>query len=179
MSADSAIAALESRYLRDYPREAARKLEALPAAQAARAIAAQPAQLVVPVWDQLATDVQERLIEQLPEAVVTQLLGEMDPPLAAELLLTVDEADRARWLSLMEPGAARLVEGLMAYAPDAAGRLMDPRVSSFRAELTAAEALQRLRGFKKNRALRELFLVDDEGRLAGRVDIQEDRKSVV
>jgi len=173
MSADSAIAALESRYLRDYPREAARKLEALPAAQAARAIAAQPPQLVVPVWDQLATDVQERLIEQLPEAVVAQLLAEMDPPLAAELLLTTDAEDRARWLRLMEPGAARFVEGLMAYSPDAAGRLMDPRVSSFRADLTAAQALERLRGFKKNRALRELFLVDDEGRLAGRVDIQD------
>jgi magnesium transporter len=73
----------------------------------------------------------------------------------------------------MEPGAAQLVESLMAYPPDAAGRLMDPRVSSFRAELTAAAALERLKGFRKNRSLRELFLVDEEGRLAGRVDIQD------
>jgi magnesium transporter len=173
MSADSAMTALESRYLRDYPREAASKLEALPAEAAARAIAAQPIGLVVPVWEQLATDVQERLMEHLSEATVAQLLAEMDPPLAAELLLTADAADRARWISLMEAGAARLVESLMAYAPDAAGRLMDPRVSSFRIELTAAGALERLKGFKKNRALRELFLVDDEGRLAGRVDIQD------
>lgn len=173
MSADSAITALESRYLRDYPREAARKLEALPAEQAARAIEAQPPHLVVPVWEQLATDVQERLIERLPEAIVARLLAEMDPPLAAELLLTADPADRARWISLMEPAAAKLVESLMAYAPDAAGRLMDPRVSTFRAEMTAAEALQRLKGFKKNRALRELFLVDDDSRLVGRVDIQD------
>ena len=173
MSADSAVAALESRYLRDYPREAARKLEALPAEQAARAIEAQPPHLVVPVWEQLATDVQERLIERLPEAIVARLLAEMDPPLAAELLLTADAADRARWISLMEPAAAKLVERHMAYAPDAAGRLMDPRVSTFRAEMTAAEALQRLKGFKKNRALRELFLVDDDSRLVGRVDIQD------
>jgi magnesium transporter len=35
------------------------------------------------------------------------------------------------------------------------------------------EALARLKGFKKTRALRELFLVDDQGVLAGRIEIQD------
>ena len=38
MSAESAIVALENRYLRDYPREAARKIEGLSAEEAAQAI---------------------------------------------------------------------------------------------------------------------------------------------
>jgi magnesium transporter len=61
----------------------------------------------------------------------------------------------------------------MAYPAEAAGRLMDPRVASFRADMTAGAALERMRGFKKNRALRDLFLIDDEGRLTGRVEIQD------
>jgi magnesium transporter len=66
-----------------------------------------------------------------------------------------------------------MVENLMGYAPDTAGRLMDPRVASFRAAMTVEEALARMRGFRKTRALRELYLVGDEGELTGRVDIQD------
>jgi len=173
MSAESAVVALENRYMRDYPREAARKLEALSTEEAAQAIEARAPELVVPVWEQLPTDVQERLMACLAEATVARILAEMDPPLAAELLLGVDAADRARWTSRMEAGAARLVSELMAYPPEAAGRLMDPRVTSFRGEMSVAQALERMRGFKRNRALRELFLVDEEGRLSGRVEIQD------
>jgi magnesium transporter len=173
MGAESAVMALENRYLRDYPREAARKLEALSADEAVQAIEARPAALIVPVWEQLATDVQERLMDKLSEHAVARILAEMDPPLAAELLLAADVADRARWTAAMEAAAAKLVAGLMAYAPDTAGRLMDPRVASFRADMSAGAALERMRGFKKNRALRDLFLVDDESRLSGRVEIQD------
>jgi len=173
MSAEAAVLALENRYLRIFPREAARKLEALPAKEAAQVFEAQPPELMVPVWEQLVGYVQERLIEQLPDSVAGRLLSEMDSPLAAELMSAFEPQERARWFARMEPGAAKLVEGLMAYPPDTAGRLMDPRVSSFRAELTAAETIDRMRGFRKNRDLRELFLVDDEGLLIGRVEIQD------
>jgi len=172
MTAESAIVALENRYLRDYPREAARKLEGLSADEAARAIEARAVELVVPVWEQLTTDVQERLMARLPETTVGRLLSEMDPPLAGELLLAADPGDRARWTTLMEPGAARLVGALMAYEPEAAGRLMDPRVASFRISMSVGEALERMRSFKKSRALRDLFVVDDDGKLSGRVEIQ-------
>ena len=53
MSADSVVVALEKRYLQDFPREAARKLERLTVEQAAQAIGNQPVELVVPVFEQL------------------------------------------------------------------------------------------------------------------------------
>jgi magnesium transporter len=39
--------------------------------------------------------------------------------------------------------------------------------------MTVAAALERMRGFKKSRALRDLFLVDEDGKLSGRVEIQD------
>ncbi|MDH3315028.1 MAG: magnesium transporter [Betaproteobacteria bacterium] len=173
MSAESVVVALEKRYLQDFPREAARKLERLPAAQAAQAIENQPPELVLPVFEQLAADVQERLIERLPEAMVGRLFTDMDSPLAAELLLALEAGERSRWLARMEPTARKLVEGLMAYPPDTAGRLMDPRVTSFRGDMTAGDAIERMRSFRKNRAMRELFLVDNDGVLSGRLEIQD------
>ena len=173
MSAEAAVRALENRYLKSFPREAARRLETLPSEEAMRVFEAQPPELMIPVWEQLTGYVQERLIERLPEGVASRLLGEMDSPLAAELLGAFEPKERTRWLSRMEPNAAKLVEGLMAYPPDTAGRLMDPRISSFRGDMTAGEAIDRMKGFKKNRDLRELFLVDDDGLLIGRVEIQD------
>jgi magnesium transporter len=173
MSAESVVVALEKRYLQDFPREAARKLERLPAAHAAQAIENQPPELVVPVFEQLAGDVQERLIEHLPEATLGRIFSEMDPPLAAELLFALEADERARWLARMDSTARKLVESLMAYPPDTAGRLMDPRVASFRGDMTAGDAIARMRSFRKNRALRELFLVDNEGLLSGRLEIQD------
>lgn len=173
MSVESAVAVLESRFLRDYPREAARKLERMSPAQAARVLGAQPAELAVSAWEQLPNDVQERLVDVLPAEATARILSEMDPPLAAELLSLLDVADQAQWLARMEAAAAKLVRGLMSYPPDTAGRLMDPRVTSFRAAMTISEAIERLKSFKKNRALRELYIVDEEGRLTGRVEIQD------
>jgi magnesium transporter len=169
----AAAAALEERYLRDFPREAARRIEALPIGQAAALLAGHEASAIVPVFEQLTRYVQEALVERLPDPVAGALLSGMDPPLAAELLHALEDAQRERCLRLMAGEARRLVEGLLGYAPDTAGRLMDPRVASFRADMTAAEALERMKSFRRTRALRELLLVDDGGSLVGRVDIQD------
>ena len=48
--AEAAIAALNRRYLLDYPREAARRIESLPLAGAAEILAGQPVPVIVPVW---------------------------------------------------------------------------------------------------------------------------------
>jgi len=169
----SAVAALEQRYLRDFPREAARRFETLPIEEAVEVLAEQPAAVTVPVFEQLTEYVQETLIERLPESAVRGLLSGMDPPLAVELLQSLEPGQMRRCLDLIEPAARKPLEGLMGYAPDTAGRLMDPRVTSFRSDMTVGEALERMRTFRKPRALRELLLVDDEGRLVGRVDIQD------
>jgi magnesium transporter len=49
---------------------------------------------------------------------------------------------------------------------------MDPRVSPLRSGMSVAQALDRLRLIKRS-GLRELFVIDDEGRLAGRVEVQD------
>jgi magnesium transporter len=175
MNADGslAIAALEARFMQAFPHEAARRIETLPVEEAVEVLTSQPPEVSVPIFEQLAEDVQEVLVEKLPDESLRRIMTEMDPPLAAELLQALDSRQRDRCLRLMDPVARRMVEGLMGYSPDTAGQLMDPRVTSFRLGMTAADAIARLKGFKKTRALRELFLVDDQGVLAGRVEIQD------
>ncbi|TCV83312.1 magnesium transporter [Sulfurirhabdus autotrophica] len=174
MNADAkaAVAALNLRFLLDYPREAARRIEAMPAREVSAMLAAQPMHAVVPVWQNLATDVEQAVFTELPEVQAAELLAELEPARSASLLNRLDDEERDRYKSLLSAQVAAEIRTLMQYPADSAGQLMDPRVPAFRGELTAQEALARLRQTKW-RGLRELYLIDDDGRLDGRVDIQD------
>ena len=170
--AEAAVAALNLRFLLDYPREAARRIEAMPAREVGAMLAAQPVHAVVPVWHSLATDVEQAVFTELPEQRAAELLAEVEPARGAALLSRLDEDERARYMGLLDAQVTAEIRALMQYRADSAGQLMDPRVLAFRGELTAHEALARLRQAKR-RGLRDLYLVDDDGRLDGRVDIQD------
>lgn len=174
MSANAAAAvdALNLRFLLDYPREAARRIEAMPAREVSVMLAAQPLHAVLPAWHSLATDVEQAVFAELPQQRAVELLAELEPARSAALLSRLGDEERERYKRLLNAQVAAEIRDLMQYPPDSAGQLMDPRVPAFRGELTAQEALARLRRTKW-RGLRELYLVDDDGRLDGRVHIQD------
>ncbi len=171
-SASAAVAALNLRFLLDYPGEAARRLELMRAEEVAGLLAAQPPHAVVPVWEQLASDVEESVIELLPDDMVRHLLTELEPALAVALLVRLEPGPRQHCLALLDPQVVAELKKLMDYPPDSAGQLMDPRVVTLRSEFTVHEALTRLRTLKR-RDVHEIFLVDNAGYLEGRVQIQD------
>ena len=174
MPADAAAAidALNRRFLTDYPREAARHLEELSTAKATEVLAQQPVHVIAPVWQHLAQDTEERLLAALSDKLRALLLAELDPSPCAALLNRLDPDTRARYLASLNPEIARELSELMRFPPDSAGQLMDPRVMAFQGDRRAREALTRLRR-SKSRALREIYVTDADGRLSGRVEMQD------
>ena len=174
MPADAAAAidALNRRFLTDYPREAARHLEELSTAKATEVLAQQPVHVIAPVWQHLAQDTEERLLAALSDKLRALLLAELDPSPCAALLNRLDPDTRARYLASLNPEIARELGELMRFPPDSAGQLMDPRVMAFQGDMRAREALTRLRR-SKSRALREIYVTDADGRLSGRVEMQD------
>ena len=170
--AAAAIDALNRRFLTDYPREAARHLEELPTTKAAEVLAQQPVHVIVPVWQHLSQDTEERLLAAVSDKLRSALLSELDPAPSATLLNRIDPEIRAQYMAPLNPEIAKELDELMHYPPDSAGQLMDPRVIAFRADMGAREALTRLRR-SKARALREIYVTDEEGRLSGRVEMQD------
>ncbi|MEX2164457.1 MAG: magnesium transporter [Sulfuricaulis sp.] len=168
----AAIDALNRRFLTDYPREAARHLEALPTTKAAEVLAQQPVYVIVPVWQHLSQDTEERLLAAVSDKLRSALFSELDPASSATLLNRIDPEIRAQYMAPLHPEIAKELDELMHYPPDSAGQLMDPRVIAFRADMGAREALTRLRR-SKARALREIYVTDEEGRLSGRVEMQD------
>jgi magnesium transporter len=167
-----AVAALNRRFLLDYPHEAARRLEAMPAGDAAALLVAQPVHAAVRTWQALGSDVARAVLEAVPDTLAKQLLTDSEPTASAAVLAQVDPEEREPRLRALDPQVAQELRDLLEYSDDSAGRLMDMRVSPLRAGLTVGEALARLRAMQR-RGLRELFVVDDDVRLTGRVEIQD------
>lgn len=167
-----AVLALNQRFLLDFPHEAARRLEAISAPEAAELLAAQPPHAVVRAWQLLAPDIAQTVLESLPESLGLYVLAESEPAASGAVLVRYKPEERDRWLGKLDAQVARELRDLLKYPDASAGRLMDPHVSPVRADLSIGEALSRLRTMKR-RGLRELFVVDDNGRLTGRVEIQD------
>ena len=167
-----AVLALNQRYLLDFPHEAARRLEAISGSDAAELLSEQPPHAVVRAWQLLAPDIAQTVLEGLPESLGLYVLAEAEPAASAAVLVRYKPEERERRLAKLDAQVARELRDLLKYPDDSAGRLMDPHVSPVRADLSIGEALVRLRTMKR-RGLRELFVVDDNGRLTGRVEIQD------
>lgn len=170
--AEAAFTALNLHFLLDYPREAAWRLETMSPREAADVLGTMPVHVVIPVWNCLASDVEEAVFLELPERRAIEILTEAEPARSAALLKRVDDDVRDRFMRLLDAQVAAEISALMQYPPDSAGQLMDPRVVAFRGEVTAHDALARLRQAKR-RGVRELYLVDEDDRLSGRVEIQD------
>lgn len=173
--AEIAIQALNRQFLLDYPAEAARQLESATPQDIATLLAAQPPQVAVRVWNVLADDLAQAVLEFLPPDRGRTVLAEAEPAQSVAVLARLRPSVRKRWLNALGREVARELEELLEYPPDTAGRLMDPRSLGLRSDLTAAEALQRLRAHTGPgmRGGREFYIIDEERRLDGRVAIDD------
>lgn len=168
----AAIDALNRRFLLDHPGEAAQAMEGMAQKEAASLLSVHSLPVLLSVWPHLLGDVAEGIFAHLPERLQRGLLAELDPSPAATLLSRMTPEARERCLGLLAPALRTEIETLLRYPPGVAGQLMDPRAPAFRRGLTVAEAEARLRA-QRVRSLRELYLVDEGGRLDGRVELQD------
>jgi magnesium transporter len=174
MNADAlpAVSALHRRFLFDYPHEAARQLESIELDEAVELLSTVPPNAAARTWQAMASDVAAAAVQRAPDGVARHLLSETEPAQAASVLAQIEPEPRARLLGLLNAQIAAELQALLVYPPESAGRVMDPQVTPVRADGTVAEALTRLRSVRR-KALRELYVVDFEGRLSGRLEIQE------
>ncbi len=101
-----------------------------------------------------------------------QLFTALDPVQAASLLARLDQETTTRRLETLPRNTATELRELMVYPPETAGHLMDPRVTTFRADEAVEDAMRRIRGHPERRIL-DLCLVDEKGHLTAVIPLQE------
>jgi magnesium transporter len=167
-----ALDTVNRQFLLEHPAQAADVIDGFGRAAAVQLLAAHEADTLANVWRHLSPARIDEIVPALPEKLLSQALHALDPGVLAISLPRISEESRARCLALLPRRAEAEVRRLMDYPAGSAGRVMDSRIPSFRAEQTAAVTLEQLRQ-SKPKDLRQLFVVDGERRLRGVVDIHD------
>lgn len=168
----AAVAKLDRRHLLHFPADAARLLETLATADAAEPLNRQPAEVLAPLWRRLLPETAARLLPRLSLDLAREVLTELPPGEALRVLNAMDKNSRDYFLAVLDPAIADDLRKLGEFPEGSAGRMMDTRMTQFRAGMTAKRALAALRRARAQ-AGRTLFLVDDDNRLTARVDIED------
>ncbi|MYM65086.1 magnesium transporter [Pseudomaricurvus sp. HS19] len=163
---------LTRRFLLDFPRHAARIIEATDPQVVASILDEQDVHVQLPVWLSLLPNVSAALLPAISPELSRQLLTELPPHYAVKLLGQLEETEKQAYLALLDEGVRHELTTLMSYPLNSAGQLMDTRITHFRQDMTAGQALDFLRNTRLKTA-RALFLVDGNGRLAGKAHIQD------
>lgn len=169
--ARAGLAGLARTYLREFPTEASRQLDDLPAHEIARLLAAEPVRHAVAPLERLAPVLAAGVLAAMPDDARRAVMTTMDPVRAVAILGWMDDAARTALLDALDAGPARELRTMAEYPAETAGRLMDARVAGFRPDTTVHQALARLRAAGTHRVA-DVFVTDDEGRLSGTVPLQ-------
>lgn len=123
---------------------------------------------------EIEPEMQASIVSDLSEERAADILEEMAPDEAADLLQDLPEQRREELVDLMQREEAEDVEELLTYPEDAAGGIMTTDFVALAAELTAAQAIDRLRELQPDPELAYyLYVVDAEGRLDGVISLRD------
>jgi magnesium transporter len=118
---------------------------------------------------------QAELLVSLPAPERKLWFRALPPDDAADCLQAASPADRKALLELLDEGARREMNALLAYAEDDAGGLMSPRFARVRPDMRVDEALSYLRrqALERVETLYYAYVLDLDQRLLGVASIRE------
>ena len=174
MTADAihAVHALNQAYLRLHPVEAHRTINQLSIKEVIELLQLQSPSDMEALWNRLTLGMATAVLPQLPEQYAKQILQRGEPVHTARVLVRLDADARTRLMAYVGSSRQRELSSLVQYPDDSAGSLMDPRFLPLYDTLSVREALHRIRKFKP-RFTRQLYLIDDEGRLQRMIEIHK------
>ena len=123
---------------------------------------------------EIEPEMQVSIVGDLDEERAADILEEMAPDEAADLLQDLPEERREELIELMQDEEGEEVEELLAYPEDSAGGMMTTDFIALPRDLTAAQAIERLRELKPEPELAyQLYVVDAKGQLDGVVSLRD------
>ena len=125
-----------------------------------------PREKAAAVFEYLPPGYQRELLQSLSSADVKQVIEEMTPDDRTRLFEELPAKTTRELLETLSPDELKNARTLLGYPERTAGRYMTPEYVSLPPDITAAEALERIRHTGRGKeTLAILFLVDEKGKL--------------
>ncbi len=118
--------------------------------------------------EEVEPDFQASLVEQLPNERIAGVLEEMSPDEAADLLAELPDDRSEELLNLMEKDEAEDVRKLLTFPEESAGGIMNTEFVSLPVDLTAGQAITRIRETANDaETIYYLYVTDESDHLLG------------
>jgi len=125
------------------------------------------------IFEQLDTDLQQNLLLSFADERVAEFVRELAPDDRVRLLEEVPAGVAKRLINSLSAGEREVTNALMGYSPETAGRIMTTEYVSLRRDMTAAEALEKIRRqAREKETIYTLFVTDGTKRLEGVLTLQ-------
>ena len=147
------------------PGELADLLEELGRSQRQELLAALDAETAADALEEMEPDELAVLLRDADPEQAASLLAEMEPDEAAEALRDLDDETREELLAVMDKEDAEVLVRLVGYDEETAGGLMTTALFMFDADLTVADARQRLELAEDIARLESVLVLDGDGTL--------------
>ena len=161
-------------FLRDcHPADMAQLMAVLPLAQSQKLLAPLLAtKKLAATLIELPENYIEDFLADLPKRLLADVVTELEPDDAVDLLQYLDKKLREQILGLLTKVQARELRKLLYYGEDTAGALMDPRCLSLLDSFTVQEAIDAVRA-NRNRfeSIYYVYIVDRKRNLVGIVKV--------
>jgi len=119
-------------------------------------------------------DTQIEIITQMDQEQASDLLEDMPPDEAADILGELPDEKSQELLSLMESDDAEEVQELMNYPDDTAGALMTTEYIGLSANITAEEAIKKIRELAPTaETIYYIYVLNDKDTLLGALSLRE------
>lgn len=166
------IEQLNQHFIQAFPVDAAKYLETKKPEEVLPLLHDKPASALIPIWGNMVPLFAAGLTQALPSSTRQQVMSGLPPDQAVRILVQMSDQQASQLLAQLPNTVNNELTRLMTYPENSAGRLMDPRVPSYRDSMTVQQTLTTLRTAPLKTA-RSLFIIDDEGRLKARVLMQD------
>ena len=123
--------------------------------------------LAMEAVSELGPEVGASLLSSRSAEEIAGLVQEIESDDAAALVANLPEELSAAVLDLMRPRESGVVEGLLEYAEQTAGRIMNPTVFALSEDLTVGEAITELQIHRDVEMVFYLYVVDERRHLVG------------
>lgn len=125
--------------------------------------------------EEMSTEAQARILEEMDQERAADILEEMSPDDAVDVLGELSDEKAEELFNLMEDDEKADVAELLPYEHDTAGGLMTTEFIVFPKDLTAGQAIARLRDMAETpNMIYYLYVVEDEGswKLSGLISLR-------
>jgi len=126
------------------------------------------------IFEELDTDKQHNLLRSFTDEKAAQFVNELAPDDRVRLLEELPASVAKKLLNAISTEERKITNQLMGYAAETAGHIMTTEFISLRREMTAAEALDKVRKQAKDKeTVYSLYVTSDKKMLEGALSLKE------